>query len=251
LALRGGILLGMGLLCCTVQGAEPLRFTSLEWPPYVGAGLYQDGLVGQRLHQALDWLGLQARIDYYPWRRAQRLVLTDSPYVGYLPEYASPRLAEHFYCSAPLLQAPLGLAQRRNDAPIDWQRLIQLQPYRIGVVAGYVNTDEFDTLANAGLLYTDSANSDRNNLRKLAAGRIDLAVVDPLLFHYLLRHDPDLRPLADQLTMNPRRLEQKELVVCFRRTDQGHRLRDRLNLAIARLGPAPVLEPQSPHALTR
>ncbi|GAA4495616.1 transporter substrate-binding domain-containing protein [Pseudaeromonas paramecii] len=242
----GAILVGIGLLCSAAQATESLRFASLEWPPYVGARLPQDGLVGQRLHQAMARLGKQAQIDYYPWRRALRLVQTDSPYVGYLPEYASPRLTKNFYCSDPLMPAPLGLAQRRDQPLIRWQRLLQLQPYRIGVVAGYVNTEDFDTLASAGLLHTDAANSDRNNLRKLAAGRIDLAVVDPLVFSYLLRHDPELRPLASQLTMSPRLLEFKQLVVCFRHTEQGRQLRDGLNQALAKLAPSPMRMPQPP-----
>lgn len=239
----GTIFLVIGLFATAARATEPLYFTSLEWPPYVGARLPQDGLAGQRLHQAMALMGRQAQIDYYPWRRALRLVRAESPYVGYLPEYASPRLNKHFYCSDPLMSAPLGLAQRRDQPQLHWQQLIQLQPYRIGVVAGYVNTEYFDTLASAGLLHTDAANSDRGNLRKLAAGRIDLAVVDPRVFHYLLREDPDLRPLASELTMHPRLLELKQLGVCFRHTQQGLALRDSLNEALARLGPPPVVPP--------
>lgn len=102
----------------------------LSGPPYVGAELYHDGLVGQRFHQALALLGLQARIDYYPWRRALRLVQANSVYVGYLPQYASAN-PDNAYCSVPLMQTPLGLAQRRDDPLLRWQTLFQLRPYRI------------------------------------------------------------------------------------------------------------------------
>lgn len=236
----GVILMGIGLLCGTARAAAPLRFTSLEWPPYVGAELYHDGLVGQRFHQALALLGLQARIDYYPWRRALRLVQANSVYVGYLPQYASAN-PDNAYCSVPLMQTPLGLAQRRDDPLLRWQTLFQLRPYRIGVVAGYSNTQEFDALVDARELQVDVTNSDRSNLLKLAAGRTDLAVVDPVVFHYLLSRDPELSALAGYLTMSPQLLGNKQLLVCFRQTEEGLRLRDQLNIAIARLGPAPVV----------
>ncbi|MER8149753.1 hypothetical protein ABS241_20405, partial [Acinetobacter baumannii] len=67
---------------------------------------------------------------------------------------------------------------QRAGAPILWQQLEDLAPYRIGVVEGYVNTREFDTLMVNKRLNTFAVDEDLLNLRKLQRNRLDLAVID-------------------------------------------------------------------------
>jgi polar amino acid transport system substrate-binding protein len=88
-------------------------------------------------------------------------------------------------------------------------------------VRDYVNTDAFDARAAAGRLTVDSVGDDLTNIRKVAAGRIPLAVIDRHVLDYLLRTEPGLQPIADRLQFNARLLEDKQLYVAFQRSAAG------------------------------
>ena len=107
--------------------------------------------------------------------------------------------------------------------------------YRIGTVAGYINTPEFDALVARKTLVIDEAQNDIANLKKLLRGRIELAVIDPVLYRYLLRHDPEIKALSWRLRMVSRLLGQMQLVACFRRDAEGERVRNALNRGLLRL----------------
>ncbi len=57
--------------------------------------------------------------------------------------------------------------------PNTFNSLRELRNYKIGVVRGYVNAEEFD---NAAYLTKEVANTPESNLQKLYHGRIDLMV---------------------------------------------------------------------------
>lgn len=197
--------------------AEPVvLMASLEWPPYVSEQLPGQGIISQRVRMALAREGYQLQIRFLPWKRAVAMVQHSTLYVGVFPEYASPRREQEFYCSDPILQAPLA-------------------GYRIGTVAGYINTPEFDALVARKTLVIDEAQNDIANLKKLLRGRIELAVIDPVLYRYLLRHDPEIKALSWRLLLVSRLLGQMQLVACFRRDAEGERVRNALNRGLLRL----------------
>ena len=162
--------------------ADPVvLMASLEWPPYVSERLPGQGIISQRVRMALAHEGYQLQIRFLPWKRAVAMVQHSTSYIGVFPEYASPQREHEFYCSDPILQAPLAFIQDARLPPIDWLRLEDLAGYRIGTVAGYINTPEFDALVARKTLVIDEAQNDIANLKKLLRGRIELAVIDPVL----------------------------------------------------------------------
>jgi len=149
------LLLSLLLSCMPVQlWAEPVRLTTLEWPPYTSQSLPDGGLTGHIVKRAFAEAGLEVTFDFYPWQRAVRLAADPTqPYSGYFPEYLSDTLPTLWRSSPSVGDSVLGMAQR-SGSPIPWQQLTDLAPYRIGVVEGYVNTREFDALMASKRLNT-------------------------------------------------------------------------------------------------
>ena len=173
----------------------------------------------------------------------------DIGYDGYFPEYASRELEKEFMFSNPFGESPLGFVERR-DEPVAWGALEDLAELKIGTVLGYVNTDEFDSLAAAGVLSVETVTSDLLNVRKVAAGRLRLAVIDRHVLAWLLENDDSVSPYAGQLQFSGRALEIKPLFVCFRRGERGEELAAVFNEGLGRIDAdaimAAYLEPESP-----
>lgn len=189
------------------------RLCSGEWPPYASAALAGEGASVQLLRAALERAGDRLAVRFLPWDAIWPQVL-EGRCEGYLPEYA--QFDGERLLSRRIGSGPLGLAERR-DQPLDWRRVEDLRAYRLGVVAGYVNTASLDALIAEEALNYNASPDDRSNLTNLARGRIAAAVVDAEVFNYLMRNDPGLAAAAGRLQMNPVLLESKSLHVVAQR----------------------------------
>lgn len=207
-----------------VASDKVVELTSLSWPPYSGSTLKGQGASVAVAKAAFKAMGYELKVSFYPWNRAVRLAKDkNSKYAGYFPEYYSADIAKEFIFSEPMGSSPLGFAELKSN-PINWSSLDDLKPYRIGVVQGYVNTAEFDKMIHNKKLKSSSTISDNNNLKKLAAGRLDLAVVDRNVLKYLINTDKQLKKSAHNIQLNPTLLENKNLYICFKQTQYGQQL---------------------------
>lgn len=203
---------------------KTVYLTSLDWPPYSGKDLPNQGASIAVAKAAFEAMGYKLVVDFFPWSRTVALATDkDSKYAGYFPEYYSDEIAETFHFSDVMGNGPLGFAQRK-DKPIEWETLDDLHGQRIGVVQDYVNTAEFDARVADGRIKGEPVTSDTINLLKLANGRIDLVVIDTNVMNYLLKTEARLKPLADKLEFNPRMMEDKKLYVCFKKTPENEKL---------------------------
>lgn len=175
--------LALGLSLSASAYADTFQLNSLDWPPYTGAKLPEQGTSAKAVKEAFGKGGHKVSVKILPWQRAVDTAKSDPSIVGYFPEYYDASLDCVF--SDPIGTGPLGFAQN-SSKPISWQNLDDLKGLRIGVVAGYVNTAEFDERASKGQLNADATQSDEQNLIKLANGRLDLAVIDRNVMDYLL-----------------------------------------------------------------
>lgn len=225
----------------TPEAPETIRLATLDWPPYTSARP-QPGSLQTVVRAALSASGITLSSTVLPWRRAIRVGLKDPGFHGYFPEYASPQMNGLCLLSDPIGQGPLGLVHR-VDTPVRWSTLHDLKGVRLGVVQDYINTDALDALLRLGELQAETAMDDATNLRKVLGRRIDAAVIDLAVFHFLIQSEADLRPSADLLVASPQSLEMKTLHVCFRPTAEGERLRDRFNAGLNTLHMSPFSQP--------
>jgi polar amino acid transport system substrate-binding protein len=211
--------------------ADDVRLTSLDWPPFTQ--LDGKGLTDQVVARALAAAGWHAQVDYRPWNRATAIVRSGAA-LGYYPEYASPEMEQSCLLSHSLGVSQVGFAERVTQ-PVEWTSLDQLAGLPIGVVSGYVNTPDFDRYVRDGVLRVDAAVTDEMNLKKLAAGRIRLAVIDRQVMEHLLATTPELQPFAHAIRFNPRPLRNQTLHVCFRKDEDGRRARDALDQGLEKV----------------
>lgn len=222
-----------------------VRLSSVDWPPFSGENLPNRGLSTAIVERTLARAGLSLTVEFLPWQRAVVTGLKMPDRAGYFPEYRTAASQEKCLLSAAIGSSPLGFAER-VASPVTWRGLPDLAGRRIGTVRGYVNTDDFDRAATDGTLTVEPAVDDATNLRKLAAGRLDMAVIDANVLAHLLSTEPDLRPLRAGLRFNARLLEDKSLHVCFQPGPAGEDLRRRFDRALLADRPDSTLEAARP-----
>lgn len=228
--------LGLGLWwgVALQASAADYKLSTLEWAPYTGAALPGQGVVSATIVEALKASGQRVEVQFFPWSRAVRLVDSDSAYVGFFPAYYSRERAARYLYSDPVGHSQVVFLER-TDTPVKWTSYDDLQGQRIGVVRGFVNTEELDARIASKVLLSEEAPDDRSNILKLVAGRIDLAVVDRQVYMHLVQTDPQLARVAAQLQTNPKVLESKNLYVCFQRSARGAAAQRALNAGLRKL----------------
>lgn len=213
----------LAALIGSVVAQNKVTLTSLDWPPYSGKSLADQGASIAVAKAAFKAMGYDLTVEFYPWERAVAMAKTDGRIAGYFPEYYSADNAKDFTYSAPMGEGPLGFVERK-DSPIAWTTLNDLKSITIGVVSGYVNTDEFDAKVAKKEIKVEAVVDDITNLKKLINKRIKLAVIDKNVMNYLLKNDPSVSANKNDLQFNSKPLENKKLYICFKNNAEGQKL---------------------------
>jgi len=205
-----------------VNAGSVVRLASLDWPPYTGYQLEQQGETTVLLRQVFSAMNMELQTEFLPWSRAIRASeKTDGMYAGYFPEYQNHNTK--FILSDSLGVSELGFveATAKPLGPLSFPLLAKLQ---LGVVQDYVNLTVVDQMIARGQLTPQLAFSDRQNILKVALGRLDLAVIDRRVLLYLLEHDADVKRLAKgKVQFNASLTELKTLHLALR-SDPTHQL---------------------------
>lgn len=220
------------LLLTSNAKADTVYLTSLDWQPYSGAGLVNQGASVAVAKAAFEAMGHTLVVEFFPWSRAVNLAKNNDKYVGYFPEYLY--ASDEFIFSNPMGVGPLGFVENVAK-PISWNSVSDLTSFSIGVVQDYVNTEELDDMIAAGSIKAQAVTADAQNVLKVAAGRIDMAVIDSNVLDYLLKNDPQLSGVAANVKMNERLLVDKELHVAFKNTDAGKKWLEIFNEGLTKI----------------
>jgi polar amino acid transport system substrate-binding protein len=207
------------------------KMSTLEWAPYAGADLPELGFISATITDALKTAGYSVEIEFFPWSRAVRLVDTDPSYIGFFPAYYSRERAHRYLYSEPIGHSTIVFLERVSK-PVKWNSYDDLLGMRLGVVRGFVNTDELDARIANKTIFSEETPDDRTNILKLAAGRVDLVVIDSRVYQHLVQVDPLVTRVAPRLQINAKVLEVKNLYVCFQRTPAGEMALRALNTGL-------------------
>ncbi|MDA3788270.1 MAG: transporter substrate-binding domain-containing protein [Desulfobacula sp.] len=153
----------------------------LDWKPYAGEELEKFGFGSKILTAAFNRAGFKVKFSFMPWVRALKdteIGKYDAVCYGY---YSDSR-AKIYALSNSFIESSLVFCKHK-DSNISYHSLQDLKPYRIGVVRGYVNTEQFDA---ADYLKKEEASNDTLNLKKLLNRRVDLILIDKFVAQYLL-----------------------------------------------------------------
>ena len=211
-----------------------VKLTTLDWPPYTSKDMVDHGLTTLIVKTAFKEMGYDLEADFFPWNRAVHLAKTNNAYFGYFPEYYSQDLEQDFYFSDPIGSGELGFIERA-DNPINWNSIDDLKKLHIGTVSGYVNEKTFDEKVARKEIMVDEANDDLTNIRKVVNKRISLAVIDKNVMNYLISQDKDLKNRKKEVQFNKKILELKRFYVCFKKTEEGKKMREILNEGLKKI----------------
>jgi polar amino acid transport system substrate-binding protein len=170
-----GWLFGVAMVIHGVDSAaaEVIQLSTTEYPPYMSQSAPGGGLLVTIATEAFKRSGYELRVNYLPWARALETAKLGDTMQGVAGYWVSKEREPFFYASEPLLNNHLGFF-RRTDRVIAFKHMAELNPYVIGTVREYANPKVFDDAH----LKTDEAVDDATNLAKLAAGRVDLVLVE-------------------------------------------------------------------------
>jgi len=201
------LLLATLALLCLPLAAEP-RLATLEYPPYSSQAQAAGGSIVDADPQRLRHPGL------HPEHRLHALAeLRSGRYQGALALWPQEIREERLHASRPLFYSQLGFFVRR-DTPVHFTDLSELHGRRVGIVRGYGYPPR---ILGSGIV-TEEAVDDISNLRKLAARRFDLVLLERLVGEHLMAGDSELR---GQLIWQEPALERIPLVVGFSAPQAG------------------------------
>ncbi len=191
-----------------VYATDTIRIATLDWEPYIGQNLTNEGFMAEVTREAFKRVGYKVKYFYLPWKRA--VVMTEKgDFDGYFPSYWSKQREEKSLFTDIIVTGPIGFFKIKGSK-ISFKQLEDLKPFRIGIVRGFVNTSEFDA---ADYLLKEEVVSDLQNIKKLLRGRVDLIVADKFVgFHLLNKYIPDM---AGQIEFISPPLQDKELYICM------------------------------------
>lgn len=190
--------------------ADPITLTSCDWEPYTGANMPNYGFTAEIINSAMKSVGHEVSFVFYPWKRAMHETKKGRAH-GLFSAYYSKDRAAAFALSEPYAYSELMLCAKKGRNII-FRSIEDLRPYRIGVVAGYANTPEFD---DAQYLLKDEAPSDLLNVKKLLENRVDLIVVDRYVAVYHVKNSPAIQYTVNDLSFISPPLKKQPIYIMF------------------------------------
>lgn len=173
------LLMWFSLMSCSVGVlAREVNVTTVDWPPYYGASLKDNGPLASITREAFKIRGHSVSIHFVPWQRALEEAKTGRSDMV-LGAYSTEERQRQYFYSHKIYEVKdwvIGLAETGINT---YTSLEDLKPYTFGVTRGYAYSTEF---MQATYLTREEVHSDLLNLRKLFAKRIHFVVMNTATF---------------------------------------------------------------------
>ncbi len=209
--LRSLLLLTLCQLVPAVQAGDEtadkmLSVVTLNWEPFYAESLPDGGLVSDIVRSSFAHSGYQVEIKFIPWDRALDTSAKAKEDVLMGLWFAQER-TQTYHFSEPFLANRLVFVKAAGD-PFEYEGLESLHGKRVGTIRKYVYLKEFLDDPEIGKYPVSNLAA---NLRKVAAGRVDLAVDDEIVIKDLINRElPELR---EKLSFTRNALEEKPLYI--------------------------------------
>lgn len=186
--LSGACAVWISLCGSAVGAAETLRLSTGELPPYATREREDGGMALDIVRKAFANAGFTVQYSFKPWTRSLEEARAGQ-YDGTAYWGKNPARDVGFLISDNVLTEQwvfLYRARPGSTKPFDWDTLSDLQGQRIAAVQSYTYTPEFWAMQKSGALKVEVAQDDLSNLRRLVAGRVDVAVIERNVACYLM-----------------------------------------------------------------
>nr|WP_298115460.1 transporter substrate-binding domain-containing protein [uncultured Pseudomonas sp.] len=217
----------------SAAGADPVRLTNGEWPPYLGEKLPHHGVASRIVSEAFALEGIAVQWEFHPWARSLQLAQSGKRDGSAVWLYSEER-EQQFHISDPVVDSGYYLFYRRNY-PLDWQAIDDLRGRRVGGTRSYDYGEAFQQAEAEERIEVRRSTSDELNFRQLLAGRIDLFPMDKVVGFDMLHQHFSAAERA-QLSFHPKPLSSATLHLLLARNVAGNdELIARFNRGLAQL----------------
>jgi len=221
---------------------EPVRVNVDESnPPFMfGREGRARGVYPALMTAAFQEMHVELRIEPKPWRRALQELDAAQAGVGGIYKN-SERLAKYDFSDAMYVERINVYVPAARY--FSYTRLADLEGKRVGVIRGWSYGDDFDRARSSGHLLAEDVESDEQNFRKLAFGRLDALLAIDEAGAVRLKQHADIR-LAGTMAENP-------TFLAFHKSAHQAALLERFNAALAKLKKSGRLDSIVDHAMAR
>jgi polar amino acid transport system substrate-binding protein len=197
------------LIFVSLASQETWIITSLNWQPYAGAELTNQGNSIQDLRELLAKKNIKLIVEFYPWKRAQTLAKTEK-YVGFFPAWPE-EVGAGFTASGAVDWSEIAIMKESNTE-INFNSLEDLfKNYKVGIIDTYVYPQKIQELVEKYPQNIDKAPNEVALLKKLSKARHHAAITDPSVMLYLAEMEG-----ISNVEQIGEIIEKKALVVAFR-----------------------------------
>ncbi|MFZ6754325.1 substrate-binding periplasmic protein [Undibacterium sp. Dicai25W] len=209
---------------------KTLHLASLEWLPYSGSILPNDGLSGEVINEVTKAFGSTIKISYFPWKEAVSNGETDPSFSGYFPVWKSPEREKKCYFSGPIGTTTTGIGYLKDD-PVTWTKPSDLTAITFGVVDGYTNGEAFDAAVKQGSQHVIISSTDTNNIKKLVSKAVPAIVIDKQVLFFMTLQSP----IRGKIMFYEKPFLERTVHVCFQRTPAGKSLQEAFDMQLKKL----------------
>jgi len=204
----------------TAMAGTVWKITSLDWQPYSASTMPSQGNSIQKLRNLLKKEGIDLVVEFYPWARAKEIARQEG-YVGYYPAWPE-EVSEGFTASLPVDWSEVGVLTHAHSR-VKWTNLEALFEHKVGLVSTYKYPEAIIKQAKAKPQNVDPTPNELSLLRKLSAKRIEAAITDPTVMHYLAAREgiDNIKSLKI--------LKKMPLVLAFKNSPENLKLYELLN----------------------
>ncbi len=166
--------------CFATLNAKELSMVTVDWAPYYGSEMTDNGVISVIVKTAFQRSGIQSSVKFIPWKRALKEVKSGKSDILMGAYYTSERNKTYLF-SDPIYEVRVGLVALKSLGIGHYTKLQDLIPYTIGVGRGWANSEEFD---QADYLNKKGATNQILNVRKLFKKRVDMISISFDVFRY-------------------------------------------------------------------
>jgi polar amino acid transport system substrate-binding protein len=181
-------LLSLMMTFCLSVNAEKITAAGDPWPPFLDPKQANQGLIIEISKAAFATQGYELEMNFVPWARALAGV-KNATYDLLLGTWWTEERTGYLLYSDPYLENSVKFIKKKGSS-FEYDGLASLSGKSVGVVRDYGYGDDF--LSDKGFRRPE-AKDFIGNVRKLAAGRIDLTLEDELVAKAIIaKNEPAL-----------------------------------------------------------
>jgi len=171
-------------------------FITVDFPPYYGAELPNNGWVSEVVKTALEIQKYEVEFKFSSWTDALEYT-GGGDYDALLGAYRTNERTKNYFFSAPIGQVRTGFFKKKGT-DIKFTELPELKDYKIGVVKGYATSKKFDA---ADYLKKIPVGNLDEGLKMLYEGKLDLMADSKSVGNYRLTEflEKDIPGVADSI----------------------------------------------------